>query len=274
MADTPRPLRIIAFGAHPDDCELKAGGVAALWADQGHLVKFVSLTNGDLGHFSAAGPELARRRRAEVEACADILGIETEVVDIHDGHLIPSLENRETVARLVRSWRADVVLCHRPYDYHPDHRYTGVLVQDASVLVAAPFYVPDTPALERNPIILYYSDAFEKPCPFEPSIIVDVDAADERKRACVDAMPSQFADRDSWLGRYLPGVPEDEAGRRGHIAAFLRGMDTEVADRFRDRLLARYGEERGRAVQRAEAFELCPYGRPATPAELEAIFPA
>src|SRR5205809_3096908 len=89
---TPRPLRIIAFGAHPDDSELKASGVAALWASQGHKVKFVAMTNGDIGHFKMAGAPLAKRRLAEVKECARILGIETEVLDIHDGELEPTLE--------------------------------------------------------------------------------------------------------------------------------------------------------------------------------------
>ena len=89
-----RPLRIIAFGAHPDDAELKASGVAALWAAQGHKVKFVAMTNGDVGHFEMAGGPLARRRKAEVAECARILGIETDVLDIHDGELTPTLENR------------------------------------------------------------------------------------------------------------------------------------------------------------------------------------
>ncbi|HEV3484541.1 MAG TPA: PIG-L family deacetylase, partial [Vicinamibacterales bacterium] len=120
-----RPLRIIAFGAHPDDAELKASGVAALWAAQGHKVKFVAMTNGDIGHFEMAGGPLAKRRQAEVSECARILGIETEVLDIHDGELVPSLENRKTVSRLIREWQADIVMGHRPYDYHPDHRYTG-----------------------------------------------------------------------------------------------------------------------------------------------------
>ena len=70
----PRPLRIIAFGAHPDDAELKASGVAALWAAQGAKVKFVAMTNGDIGHFESAGGPLARRRTAEVQECAKILG--------------------------------------------------------------------------------------------------------------------------------------------------------------------------------------------------------
>ena len=73
---TPRPLRVIAFGAHPDDAELKASGVAALWASRGHKVKFVAMTNGDVGHFESAGGPLARRRKAEVAECARILGIE------------------------------------------------------------------------------------------------------------------------------------------------------------------------------------------------------
>ena len=73
-------LRVICFGAHPDDCELKAGGVAALWSAQGHKVKFVSVTNGDIGHWKMDRDSLAKRRKAEVEACAKVLGIETQVL--------------------------------------------------------------------------------------------------------------------------------------------------------------------------------------------------
>ena len=168
----PRPLRIIAFGAHPDDAELKASGVAALWAAAGHKVKFVAMTNGDVGHFESAGGPLAKRRQAEVAECAKILGIETEVLDIHDGELMPSLENRRTVARLIRDWQADIVMGHRPYDYHPDHRYTGVLMDDAAVVVVAPFFVPDTKPTPRNPVFMYYSDGFQDPKPFTPSMVV------------------------------------------------------------------------------------------------------
>src|SRR5437867_8219456 len=149
-------LRIIAFGAHPDDCELKAGGVAAKWAALGHHVKFVSVTNGDIGHWRMAGGPLAQRRKAEVEKAAQILGIHTEVLDIHDGELEPTLANRRTITRLIREWNADVVLSHRPNDYHPDHRYTGILVQDAAYMVTVPFFAPDTPTLKKNPVFLYY----------------------------------------------------------------------------------------------------------------------
>src|ERR1041384_473870 len=60
-------LRIICFGAHPDDCELQASGTAAMWAQRGHKVKFVSVTNGDIAHWRDAGGPLARRRREGVE---------------------------------------------------------------------------------------------------------------------------------------------------------------------------------------------------------------
>src|SRR5229473_970550 len=76
-------LRIIAFGAHPDDCDQKAGGTAAKWAAQGHQVKFVAVTNGDAGHQTKGGGALAKRRRAEAMESAKRLGIEYEVLDNH-----------------------------------------------------------------------------------------------------------------------------------------------------------------------------------------------
>ena len=129
-------LNILIFGAHPDDAEYKAGGTAALWAAQGHHVKLVSVTNGDIGHWGMSGGALAQRRTAESAKVAERLGVESEVFDIHDGELEPTLENRKKVVRAIREWKADVVISHRPWDYHPDHRYTGILVQDAAYMVA------------------------------------------------------------------------------------------------------------------------------------------
>jgi N-acetylglucosamine malate deacetylase 1 len=268
------PLRIIAFGAHPDDCELKASGVAAMWAAQGHKVKFVSMTNGDIGHFKEAGAPLAIRRLAEVQECARTLGIETEVLDIHDGELMPTLENRKTVARLIRDWQADIVLFHRPYDYHADHRYTGVLVEDAAVLVAAAFFTPDTPPTEKNPIFMYYSDGFEMPYPFKPTIVVGIDEVAEKKWDCIRSMPSQFADADSWQGRTLPNVPQDAKQRQEYILGVMQKRNAEVADKYRDRLNELYGRERGGKFKYAEAFQICQYGRQVSVEELQKLFPS
>jgi LmbE family N-acetylglucosaminyl deacetylase len=268
-----RPLRIIAFGAHPDDAELKASGVAALWAAQGHKVKLVAMTNGDVGHFAMAGGPLAKRRKAEVAECARILGIENQVLDIHDGELTPSLENRKTVARLIREWQADIVMGHRPYDYHPDHRYTGVLMDDAAVIVAAPFFTPDTPPTPRNPVFLYYSDAFQDPKPFNPTIVVGIDEVADKKWRCISAMPSQFGDKDSWQGRTLPNVPEGDREREAYLLDIVKKRNEDVANQYRDRLIALYGQAAGQKVKYAEAFQLTQYGRQASVDELKRLFP-
>ncbi len=268
-----QPLRIIAFGAHPDDAELKASGVAALWSAQGHKVKFVAMTNGDVGHFAQAGGPLARRRSAEVAECAKILGIETEVLDIHDGELVPSLENRKTVARLIREWQADIVMGHRPYDYHPDHRYTGVLLNDAAVVVVAPFFVPDTPPTARNPIFMYYSDGFQDPKAFDATIVVGIDEVADKKWKCVSAMPSQFGDKDSWQGRTLPNVPQGDREREAYLLELVKKRNIAVADQYRERLVALYGKERGQSIKYAEAFQLGQYGRQASVDELKRLFP-
>ena len=269
----PKPLRIIAFGAHPDDAELKAAGVAALWAAEGHKVKFVATTNGDVGHFAEAGGPLARRRKAEVAECARILGIENAVLDIHDGELMPSLENRKAVARLIRDWQADIVMGHRPYDYHPDHRYTGVLLDDSAIVVAAPFFVPDTPPTPRNPVYLYYSDNFQDPKPFTPTLVVGIDSVAEKKWQCISAMPSQFGDKDSWQARTLPNVPQTNSEREAYLLNIVKTRGSALADQYRDRLIALYGRERGEKIKYAEAFQLSQYGRQASLEELKTLFP-
>src|SRR5262245_45131668 len=207
------PLRIIVFGAHPDDCELDAGGTAARWAKLGHRVKFVSVTNGDIGHHEIAGAILARRRAEEVQKCAKILGVTTEVLDIHDGELLPTLENRRTITRKIREWKADVVIAHRPNDYHPDHRYTGILVQDAAFMVIVPSFCPDVPALRKNPVFLYSEDSFKKPNPFQPDVVVPIDSVLEQKVGAIDALESQFYEWNPWLAGYLEEVPKGKSER-------------------------------------------------------------
>ena len=265
--------RVIIFGAHPDDAELDAGGVATLWAREGAAVKTVAMTNGDVGHFSQAGGPLAQRRAAEVGECAEIFGAENEVYDIHDGELMPTLENRKKVVRSIREWQADVVIGHRRWDYHPDHRYVGELIEDAAVVVVAPYFLPLTESVDQNPLFLHGHDGFSKPYPFQPDVVVSIDEAIEAKSDCIRAMPSQMADADSWQGRYLPGVPDDQEERAEFILDYMRQRWAGVADQYRDRLVELYGEEAGNAVVYAEAFEICQYGRQPSMEELRELFP-
>jgi LmbE family N-acetylglucosaminyl deacetylase len=268
-------LRIIAFGAHPDDCEFKVGGTAAKWAALGHHVKLVSVTNGDIGHWRIAGGPLAQRRTAEVEEAARRLGVTAQVLDIHDGELMPTLENRKKITRLIREWKADIVFSHRPNDYHPDHRYTGVLVQDSAYMVTVPYFCPDTPPLRRNPVFLYYSDRFQKPNPFTPDIAVAIDDTIEKKLAAADALVSQV---------YEGGANGSEETARSRLAddpvarcerateARRRGY-AGITGRYRDLLIKWYGPEKGKQVKYVEVFELCEYGRRPSPDDIRKLFP-
>jgi LmbE family N-acetylglucosaminyl deacetylase len=263
-------LRIIAFGAHPDDCELKVGGTGAKWAAQGHHVLFVSVTNGDIGHWRMAGGPLARRRTEEVQRADKALGIQTRVLDIHDGELEPTLDNRRTITRLIREWRADLVLSHRPNDYHPDHRYTGILVQDAAYMVTVPFFCPDVPRLKTNPVFLYYSDRFERPNPFRADIVVAIDDVIDKKLAALDLIESQFLEGGAEGSAELL---QDPAARRQQVRQGFMARDAAVADKYRARLTEVYGKGPSDKVRHAEAFEICEYGRRPGPAELKKLFP-
>jgi N-acetylglucosamine malate deacetylase 1 len=269
-------LRIIVFGAHPDDAEFKAGGTGAKWAKLGHHVKLVSVTNGDIGHWQMAGGPLALRRMGEVYAASEKLGTQSQVLDIHDGELEPTLENRRKITRLIREWQADIVISHRPWDYHPDHRYVGVLVQDAAFVVTVPFICPDTPPLKKNPVFLFSSDAFQKPYPFKADVAVAIDDVFEQKLDAVHQLASQvYEGGASGSEEFVRSVPpaSDEAGRRAWLTEKWTERQSREANRFRAALIEWYGEERGKAVQFAECFEICEYGRQPTREELKKLFP-
>ena len=272
---TDGKVRIICFGAHPDDNEFKAGGVAAMWAAQGHHVKFVSTTNGDIGHWGMAGGPLAHRRTAEVERCADIFGIETEVLDIHDGEIMPTLENRRTIVRLIREWRADIVMSHRPNDYHPDHRYTAMLVQDAGYMVTVPYFCPDVPYLRNNPVFLFYQDRFQKPNPFEVDIAVGIGSVIEKKLDAALALASQTLEGGCNGNERL--YPEnDPAKRKAREREVRQRFDrrfASTADQFRKALVNWYGQERAGKIKYAEVFEICEYGRRPSKQEIRKLFP-
>jgi LmbE family N-acetylglucosaminyl deacetylase len=269
-------LRIIVFGAHPDDAEYKAGGSAVKWARQGHQVKLVSVTNGDIGHWKEAGGPLALRRAAEVAACAKKLGVTSQVLDIHDGELVPSLEYRKLLTRVIREWKADIVIAPRPWDYHPDHRYVGVLIQDAAFMVAVPFICPDVPPLKKNPVFLYSSDGFQKPYPFTPDIAVSVDDSFDQKLDGIHELTSQhYEGGANGSEAHVKSVPpaSDEVGRRAWLKRRWGARQGSEADKYRDLLVKLYGPEKGKAVKYAETFEICEYGRRPSMDEIKKLFP-
>jgi len=264
-------LRVIAFGAHPDDCDGKFAGTAAKFAKAGAAVKFVSVTNGDAGHQEMGGGALARRRYDEVQESARRLGIaEYEVLNNHDGELLPTLEVRRQVIRAIRQWKADLVLSPRPNDYHPDHRYTGVLVQDAAYMVVVPNIVSEVPALRKNPIFLYYDDNFQQPNPFRPDVVVNIDDVWATKIDALDAQVSQMYEWLPWVAGNLEQVPKDAAARKAWLSRTRGGR---ISPAVRAALVARYGPDQGEKIQHVEAFQLCEYGTRAGVDQLQKLFP-
>ncbi|HNV01924.1 MAG TPA: PIG-L family deacetylase [Vicinamibacterales bacterium] len=264
------PLNIIVFGAHPDDCDIRAGGTAAKWVAAGHRVRFVSMTNGDAGHQSEGGGALGARRRAEAQEAGRRIGVEYIVLDNHDGELMPDLRVREQVIRLIRQWKADLVLGPRPNDYHPDHRYTGILLQDAAFMVTVPNVAPDTPSLRENPVFMYVEDGFQKPNPFTPDVAVSIDDTFQKKIDMLDAHVSQVYEWLPWHAGRLDQVPKDPAARRQMLAKQREGR---ISPATREALVKYYGPEAGARVQHAEAFEICEYGRRPSQAEILRLFP-
>jgi LmbE family N-acetylglucosaminyl deacetylase len=269
QADTAK-VRIIMIGAHPDDCDEQGAGTAALFAQMGYAVKFVSVTNGDAGHQTMKGQELANRRYEEAQEAGRRLGVTYDILDNHDGLLMPTLDVRLEIIRKIREWDADVVIAPRPNDYHPDHRYTGVLVQDAAYMVAVPNIAPETPALRKNPVFLYYQDHFQRPNPFRPDVAVDISSTFDKKVSALDAHESQMYEWLPWIGHYLDQVPKGKADRIKWLAyRTARPIKPEV----RLCLEKWYGVARASRVENAEAFEICEYGAQPSDAEIKRLFP-
>jgi LmbE family N-acetylglucosaminyl deacetylase len=274
-AQTPAPgsqLRVMIIGAHPDDAE-KAGGTAAKYAALGYEVLLVSMTNGDAGHYKMGGGILAKRRKEEARRAGDVIGAEYLVLDNHDGELMPTLENRRQVIGLIRKFHPDLIITHRPNDYHPDHRYTGILIQDAAYMVTVPNILAGTPHLEKNPVIMYMSDRFTKPLSFEPDVVVGIDDVIERKMDMYHCHESQMYEWLPYNRGNLDEVPKNDSERRAWLGERLKRNDEMIADKYRNKLIELYGKEKGSQIRYAEAFENSEYGSSLSEMNLKILFP-
>jgi LmbE family N-acetylglucosaminyl deacetylase len=262
----------MVVGAHPDDADYKAAGLAALYRRLGHEVRFVSVTDGSAGHHREHGPALAARRRAEAAAAGATLGIEYEVWDNPDGRLVADLPRREQMIRAIRRFQPDLLLTHRLNDYHPDHRATGQLVQDAAYLLTVPAICPDVPHLRRDPVIAYLSDDFQRPYPFEPTVILDIAEVWDAKIGMLHEHRSQFYE---WLPSNMYGEepPEGDAERRAWLSDRMAELSRKLAARHRSWLIEAFGHAAGSTIERVEAFEGCEYGAPLDEAAVRRLFP-
>ncbi|TLP80143.1 PIG-L deacetylase family protein [Maribacter sp. ACAM166] len=272
-AQEKKVLNILAIGAHPDDCDSKFGGTAALFAKMGHNVKFLALTNGDAGHQSMGGGPLAKRRRLEAKDAAKALGIaEYEVLDNHDGELFPTLTLRLDVIRRIRNWNADIVLGLRPNDYHPDHRNAGSVVQDAAYMNIVPNVAPDTPPLKKNPVFLYMNDNFKKPYPFQKDIAVIIDDVIDTKVKGLAAHESQMFEWGPWTNGTDPStIPSGETERLAWLKA--KWMNRKPDASTLEAVKKWYPTVDVSNVKQVEFFEICEYGKQPTDQEIKQMFP-
>lgn len=263
-------LRIIIIGAHPDDPD-EVGGTAYKWAQLGYEVLMVSLTNGDAGHQSIKAPELAKIRREEARKAGEVIGVRYITLDNHDGQLMPTYENRLQVIRLIREHRADIVIYPRPWDYHPDHRYTGILVNDAAYMVTVPTILPEVPFLSKNPVFLYTYDGFTHPEPFRPDVCVDIDDVIEKKLDMYHQHKSQFYEWLPFNAGIMDQVPATDAERREWLGKWRKSLWD--AEPFRAKLIEIYGADRGSKIKYCEALQDSEYGTRLTKENISYYFP-
>ena len=263
-------LHVIIIGAHPDDAD-GAGGTAYKWAQLGYDVLLVALTNGDAGHQSIKAPELARIRREEAKKAGEVIGVKYITLDNHDGQLMPTYENRLQVIKLIREQKADIVIFPRPYDYHPDHRYTGILVLDAAYMVTVPTILPEVPFLKKNPMFLFMSDDFIHPEPFKADVAIDIDDVIEKKMDMYHQHKSQMYEWLPFNQGILDQVPSSDADRRIWLGK-TRKPEFD-ASRYRDKLIELYGKEKGSKIKYCEAFEDSGYGAKLNKENMTHYFP-
>jgi LmbE family N-acetylglucosaminyl deacetylase len=264
--------RLLILGAHPDDAEFHAGGIASIYRAMRREVKMVSVTDGGAGHHTRSSSELVRLRRDEAAAAGRVIGAVYETWDFPDGALQASLEVRHRIIREIRQFKPDLVLTHRPNDYHPDHRAVGQCVQDASYLVKVPLIVPDVPALRKDPVVAYMPDLFTKPQRMQPEMILNI--ADQ-----IDTIAAMLACHASQVFEWLPyeqgileALPADQAGRMAWLTAWYTNYIRPRVAHFRDEISGAFGDSAS-SLEYVEAFEISEYALRPDAALLEHLFP-
>ncbi|MGH0054554.1 MAG: PIG-L deacetylase family protein [Sphaerochaetaceae bacterium] len=267
---------VLCIGAHPDDSEFRCGGTIALWSSLGDKILLLSLTDGSSGTFCESPERIRTRRRAEAINSAAVIHGQSLCMGCVDGNLEPSLENRKKLITLIRETQPDIILTNRPNDYHPDHRYTAQLVQDASYMLQVPNVVPEVPPLRYVPAILYWGDSFLYPYGFSPKAIVDIDGVLDAKISMLSQHESQLFEWLPWVDSLLDQVPPEREGEKARrdwvLSLYKRRAVPTYADRFRELLVAQYGKIKAEGIVEAEAYEVCEYGFRLNGEQLATIF--
>lgn len=176
-------LDLIAFGAHPDDVELTCAGTIIKLGSMGYKTGVVALTHGELG--TRGTPEIRAR---EFDEAGAIMGLAVhKMLDVPDGHVSVTWENKLKVIREIREYRPRIIFAPHWEVRHPDHGYASHIVREAAFL--AGLKKIDTGQEAYRPYkVIYYQCRFE----FEPSFIIDISDYHDQKVRAIQAYKSQF----------------------------------------------------------------------------------
>lgn len=226
-------LRILAFGAHPDDVEMRCSGTLALLKQAGSEVAIATVTGGEGGSVGHNADDTRRIRLAEAQNAADVINATYYCAGGHDMDVDFSHDLRVKVTHVIRQFRPDVVITCGPMDYHPDHEETSRLVRAACFFAPIPNYPEQTlPPISRVPYLYYMSvkrDHFGQPV--SHNIYIDVTSARDTKEAMLACHTSQR----EWLlthnkiDNYILHMQEKEE-------YFGRQIGVEAAEAFRQHL--------------------------------------
>ncbi len=185
-ANLPEPLDVLAIGAHPDDVELGCGGTVGLLAQQGKRVGILHLTRGEAGTRGTA-----LEREAEAQAAAEALGAVTVIfLDCGDGSLRTGEDEEDSLIKQLRLWRPEIVLGPAPEDRHPDHGRAYRLVKNACFYAGLRRRAEGKgPEPHRPGVVFSY---MQHDAVFEPSFVVDVSSAWEKKIEALACYGSQL----------------------------------------------------------------------------------
>jgi LmbE family N-acetylglucosaminyl deacetylase len=237
--------RLLVIGAHPDDAEFHAGGLMLQWVGAANNLMIVSLTDGSAGHQTLSPEELAKIRRFEALAAAKLLGAEVQVWNTADGELEATLELRKKLIRAIREYAPDLIVTHRPADYHPDHRACAQLVQDACYLLQVPNIVPDVEPMTKIPPVLLAADRFGYPRPFRADWVIDTGAI---MAGVVELLHCHASQVYEWLP-YTQKLEVPDHNRRAWLRDWYAIKPRAIADKYA-----------ADGVEYAEAYEVSEYG--------------
>ena len=244
--------KLLFIGAHPDDAEFHAGGLMVQWVSQGYQVMILCLTDGAAGHHQMKPEKLAETRRQEARAAASLLDAQIQIWDTPDGELEPSITLRRKLIQAIREYAPDLIVTHRTADYHPDHRATAQLVQDATYLLQVPNIVSKVAPLKSIPPVLLAADRFTYPRPFRADWVIDTTAA---IGGVVELLHCHASQVYEWLP-YTQNMSVPDTNRRSWLRAWYSKRPQSLAKAY---------AKDGAAY--AEAFEISEYGGSFNPTE-------